>query len=102
MLTPADVRRRSFGLLFLLLAVTLLVWGQTLLKPHLDGVAFVFYWLGCLLTVFITIGIAVWDMCVVSRRWLLRRRELRKRTLMEIELQRQSGQKPPSPPGQGL
>jgi hypothetical protein len=43
-----DSRRRWFGLLFLLLALGMVVWGQTWLQPHLRGLGFVVYWLVCL------------------------------------------------------
>jgi hypothetical protein len=43
-----DSRWRWFGLLFLLLAFGMVVWGQTWLQPHLRGLGFVVYWLVCL------------------------------------------------------
>ena len=48
LMRAADARRRWFGLLFLTLAGGLLIWGVTLLEPHLRGWAFVVYWLACL------------------------------------------------------
>jgi hypothetical protein len=44
-----DSRRRWFGLFFLLLALGMLIWGQTWLTPHLQGGGYVAYWMTCLL-----------------------------------------------------
>jgi hypothetical protein len=96
LLTPDDVRRRSFGTLFLVLAVTLLIWGQTLLKPHLTGVAFIFYWLACFGAIGLTIGIALWDLRVMRVRWRRHQEELVKRTMLELELKKKAGLSPPS------
>ncbi|PYM10190.1 MAG: hypothetical protein DME18_16775, partial [Verrucomicrobia bacterium] len=45
---PADARRRWFGVFFLIIAVGMLVWGQTFLKPYLEGLGFIVYWLACM------------------------------------------------------
>lgn len=47
-MSTADARRRWFGLLFLILAGGMLIWGLTLLDQHLAGWGFVLYWLVCL------------------------------------------------------
>ena len=49
MLNSADARRRWFGVFFLILAVGMLIWGQTVLEPHLKGVVYLIYWFGCFL-----------------------------------------------------
>ena len=101
LLTPADARRRSYGLLCLVLAVVLLIWGRTLLQPHLNGIAFILYWLACLGIIVLTMGIALWDIWVMRRRWRRQQDELVKRTLMEIELKKRQDQPPAPPPDQG-
>jgi hypothetical protein len=87
MLTAADARRRSFGLVVLMVAVAMVVWGQTLLKPFLLGLGFIFYWLACLLCVTIVMATALVDIWVIRRRIRRHREEMFKQALMEIELQ---------------
>jgi hypothetical protein len=87
MLTAADSTRRSIGLFFLLLACVLVIWGQTLLKPHLGGMSFMIYWLMCFLCLGAAILVALIDILIMRRRIRLQHAELVKRTLMEIELE---------------
>src|SRR5213593_3608536 len=47
MQTPADALRRWLGLFCLTMAGGMLIWGQTVLKPHLEGFGFLSYWAGC-------------------------------------------------------
>jgi len=54
-------RRRLFGAACLTGAVVLLALGQTLLKPYLAGVVFIFYWLACFLLTGLTIITALLD-----------------------------------------
>ena len=97
LMTPVDARRRSYGTFFLVVAVGLLIWGQTLLKPHPIGVAFILYWLACFGAIGLTIGIALWDLRVVRARWRRQQEELVKRTMMEIESRKNAGQSPLPP-----
>ena len=85
MLTRADVRRRSIGLFFLLLSVVLVIWGQTLLKPYLEKLSFVLYWLACIFCLLVAVAMALLDMWVMGRRNRRQQEELYQRTLMEIE-----------------
>lgn len=45
---PTDAWRRWFGLLFLVLAGGMLIWGLTVLDGRLKGWGFVVYWFACL------------------------------------------------------
>ena len=47
--TPADALRRWLGLFCLTMAAGMLIWGQTVLKPLLEGIGFLLYWAGCFL-----------------------------------------------------
>jgi hypothetical protein len=95
----ADARRRWFGLLFHLLAAGMLIWGQTLLKPHLRGLVFVVYWLGCFAFTGLALLTALLDLWIVRLRSRRERRELLERTLGEFtpptEDREQREQKPP-------
>ena len=87
MLTRADARRRSVGLFFLLLAVVMVIWGQTLLKPYLQQLTYVLYWLVCMFCLLVAVAMALLDLWVMRRRNRCQQEELYKRALMEIELE---------------
>ncbi|MGB0580629.1 MAG: hypothetical protein ACPGVU_13060 [Limisphaerales bacterium] len=68
MLTKGDRIRRKFGLFFICVAVLMVIWGFTALEERLRGVAFLTYWLTCLVFVTISIYIALWDFWVMMTR----------------------------------
>jgi hypothetical protein len=76
MADSAEARRRWFGLLFLVLAAGMLIWGETLLRPRLRGSLFVFYWLACFVLTGLAILIALLDLRATRRRIEQERREL--------------------------
>jgi hypothetical protein len=83
--TPADALRRWLGLLCLALAGGMLIWGQTVLKPHLQGLWFLIYWAICFLLTFGAIGIALLDMRAVRKRLRSEQETLIKQTLANLE-----------------
>ena len=83
--TPADALRRWLGLFCLTMAGGMLIWGQTVLKPHLDGFGFLIYWAVCFLFTFGAIGIALLDMRAVRQRLRAEHESLIKRTLANLE-----------------
>ncbi len=85
MSNPADARRRWFGLFFLFVAAGLLIWGQTLLKPHLKGLLFIGYWLACLGFTLLALLTALLDMMVVRYRIRKSHRELLEKTWNKID-----------------
>jgi hypothetical protein len=72
----AEARRRWYGLLFLVLAAGMLIWGQTVLRTWLQGFLFLLYWLVCFLLTGLAILIALLDMRATRRRSRAERREL--------------------------
>lgn len=66
--TRADKRRRWFGLFYLLVALTMLIWGQTLLKSHLKGLAYLLYWLAVFVLTFLAMATAMLDMWIIRLR----------------------------------
>ena len=88
MLDSADALRRWLGLFCLAVAAGLLIWGQTILKPHLDGVAFLLYWLACFSFTIAAILIALLDVRVLRRRNRDEQRKLIERTLEQLERER--------------
>lgn len=85
MFTRADALRRWLGAFCLAVAAGMLIWGQTLLKPHLGGVWFVFYWLICLGFTVAALLIALLDLRAVRRRTRDEHRELVERTLADLD-----------------
>jgi hypothetical protein len=85
MFKPADARRRWWGTLFLTLAAGFLIWGQTLLKPYLNGVGFLFYWFLCFIFTVLAIFIALLDMRAVRRHLHREHREMVERAISEAQ-----------------
>jgi hypothetical protein len=85
MFKPADARRRWWGTFFLTMAAGLLIWGQTLLKPYLNGVGFLFYWFLCFVFTVIAIFIALLDMRAVRRHLHQQNREIVERAISEAK-----------------
>src|SRR5262249_2966848 len=83
--TPADALRRWLGLFCLTMAGGMLIWGQTVLKPHLDGFGFLIYWAVCFLFTFAAIGIALLDMRAVRQRLRAEQESLIRKTLANLE-----------------
>ena len=82
---PADLRRRWFGVFFLLIAAGMLIWGQTILKPSLQGIGFVLYWLTCLAFTGMALVTALLDIWAVRRRTREQQRDLLQRIFDEGE-----------------
>jgi len=81
----ADFRRRWFGVFFLLIAAGMLIWGQTILKPYLEGIGFMVYWLGCLAFTGLALITALLDIWAVRRRTREQQRDLIQRIFEEAE-----------------
>ncbi len=82
---PADLRRRWFGVFFLLVAAGMLIWGQTILSPALEGIGFVLYWLVCLAFTGMALLTALLDIWAVRRRTREQHRDLLQRIFDEAE-----------------
>jgi membrane protein implicated in regulation of membrane protease activity len=78
---PADARRRWFGAFFLMVSAGMLIWGQTFLKPLLDGLVFVVYWLACLGFTGLAMLTALLDVRAVRRRARDHQRDLLQRII---------------------
>jgi len=83
--TQADFRRRWFGVFFLLIAAGMLIWGQTILKPYLEGIGFMLYWLSCLAFTGLALITALLDIWAVRRRTREQQRDLLQRIFEEGE-----------------
>lgn len=87
----ADSMRRWLGLLFLALAFGFLVWGQTVFRDRLKGVAFLLYWFCCFLFTIAAIVVALMDVRATRKRAQREHQDLVQRTLEDID--RESGDK---------
>jgi hypothetical protein len=93
MSNAADARRRWFGTFFLFIAIGLLIWGQTVLKPHLGGIVYVLYWLGCFVFTGLALITAWLDLRAVRKRASKAQGELFEETLSKVKLD--DGSQPP-------
>ena len=84
-MNKAQAWRRWFGLAFLGLAFGMLVWGQTVLEPKLDGVAYLLYWMGCFIFTFLALLTALLDVWCVRRKQREDRRALIKNTFSSMD-----------------
>src|SRR5438093_8086175 len=81
----ADARRRWFGMFFLIVSTGMLIWGQTILKPYLEGIGFVLYWLACMAFTGLALLTALLDIWAVRRRTREQQRDLLQRIFDEAE-----------------
>lgn len=81
---PSEARRRWLGVFCLAIAAGMLFWGQTILEPQLDGLAFLFYWLICFIFTIAAICVALIDIRALRRRTRLEQKELVDRTLDKL------------------
>jgi hypothetical protein len=81
----ADAMRRWFGLFFLAISFGFLVWGQTVLRDRLTGVAFLVYWFFCFLFTMAAIVTALLDMRATRKRARQEQEDLIQRTLHELD-----------------
>ena len=81
----ATTRRRWCGALALLVALAMLICGQTALKTQLQGIAFMLYWLVCFAFTGLAVLIALLDAHVVRLQTRQEQRQLFENTLKRIE-----------------
>jgi len=78
----ATTRRRWGGILVLIAALGMLIAGETVLQGRLQNVAFVLYWLLCLI---LTTAAIILDARALRRQTREEARDLLQSTLKEIE-----------------
>lgn len=81
-------RRRWFGATCLLTAIAMLVAGVTVLEGAMAPLAFVGYWLACLLLTALAAGTALIDASRVRAEQREEQRALIENTLKEVERER--------------
>jgi len=81
----AKSRRRWFGGLCLIIAISMLIAGETVFRGRLADVTLVCYWLGCFVATALAAGAALIDAAQVRAEQREEQRRLVERTLGEIE-----------------
>lgn len=100
---PPDPRRRWFGLLYLIIAGGLLVWGLTWLEPVLRGWLFVGYWFTCAMFAVLAFITAWLDLRALRRHERAQRRALLEQSIQDLADTAAKSRKPgvgsePAPP----
>ena len=87
MFDSRDARRRWWGVFFLTMSATLLMWGETFLKSILieSKLLFIFYWFLCLVFITLAIVTAVLDMNATRKRFRVQQRALIEQTLVDLK-----------------
>jgi signal transduction histidine kinase len=89
-----DAKRRWMGVMFLAIAAGLLIWGQTVFKPWLKGLAFIAYHAIVFLFTMLAIFTALLDIWIIRRRTRRERRELIQRTLGKLPVDQPPAKRP--------
>lgn len=92
--------RRILGTLLLVLAVIMLILGETLLKHQLGPIATLLYWTACVCATFLAVLCAVLDLGHSLRHSRTEQRQMLEQALRDIEAERVRRQKtaPDRPP----
>ncbi|GEM_PF-1551416 len=85
----SDARRRGVGTLFLGGSLIMVVWGQTALKPALQGLEFILYWAVCMCLTFLALMTALLDLWIVRRRGREQKKKLVRDTLLDIQMDKE-------------
>ena len=86
MAKSTDIVRRSLGAVFIVVAIVMLILGQTVLADSLqrEKTFFLFYWLGCFAFTALAALVAMLDFVVMRRRIRKQQLEFLENTLREI------------------
>ena len=85
MSNSATALRRWLGVFCLAVASGMLIWGQTLLQPYLEGKLFIAYWIVFVVFTCGTVGVSLLDFLAIRRELMQQIAELKARALAEIE-----------------
>lgn len=80
---------RKRGMIFLIIAVVMLILGETVLRNALTKIPFLIYWLGCFVCTGLAILFAFRDVFGVQRQARIEQRELLEKTIKEIARQKE-------------
>ena len=80
---------RKRGMIFLIIALAMLVLGETVLRTSLTKVPFILYWMGCFACTGLAVLFAFLDVAGVQRQAREQQRELLEKTISEIARQKE-------------
>jgi hypothetical protein len=83
------IQHRKRGMTFLIIAVLMLIVGETFLRQSLGKIPFVLYWMACLVFTALAILYAFLDVAGVQRQAREQQRELLEKTIREIARQKE-------------
>lgn len=84
--------RPWFGLMFLVLATGMLLWGLTVLESRLAGKTFIVYWTLCFLFAGLALILSLIEARKMRERYRRQERELMEKTLRDIVQGRENKQ----------
>jgi len=93
------IRHRKRGLTFLIIAVLMLLLGETVLRQSLSKVPFILYWMACFVFTGMAIIFAFLDVAGVQRQAREQQRELLEKTIHEIARQKEAKARRSNPGG---
>ena len=76
-------------MIFLIIAVVMLILGETVLRTSLARIPFLIYWMGCFVCTGLAILFAFRDVFGVQRQARMEQRELLEKTINEIARQKE-------------
>jgi len=82
--------QRKRGMIFLIIAVVMLILGETVLRNALGKVPFLIYWMGCFVFTGLAILFAFLDVAGVQRQARQQQRDLLENTIKEIARQKEA------------
>jgi hypothetical protein len=85
-----SIPHRKRGMIFLIIAMAMLVLGETLLRQSLGKASFIIYWMACFVFTAMAILFAFLDVAGVQRQAREQQRELLEKTIREIARQKES------------
>jgi hypothetical protein len=91
------IPHRKRGMIFLIIAVLMLILGETFLRQSLGKVPFVLYWMACFVFTGMAILFAFLDVAGVQRQAREQQRELLEKTIREIARQKETKAGRPNP-----
>jgi membrane protein implicated in regulation of membrane protease activity len=85
-----DIPHRKRGMTFLIIAVVMLILGETVFRSSLSKVPFIIYWMACFAITALAILFAFLDVAGVQRQAREQQRELLEKTIQEIARQKEA------------
>jgi hypothetical protein len=93
-----SIHQRKRSMAFLIIAVVMLILGETVFRHSLSNVSFVLYWMLCFVFTMMAVLFAFRDFAGVQRQARDEQRELLEKTIDEIARQKEAKEARPDNP----